>query len=95
MERNHWLYGKDKRKIKIDFESNCLHCIHKEVCDTIVKCKDTETLCLNYNFGNSRYNGCNSCLHRFTRFDKDKIPCFICKFYKENKNGKNQSNDCL
>jgi len=46
-----------------------------------------DTLCNNYLFGASDcrdQHGCSSCSHRYTRFDKDEVPCFTCKKFKEN-----------
>ena len=82
-KRNHWLYGKDKRKFQIDVESDCDKCIHLNLCCAVRAYNSFETICLNYNFGTSQYEGCGSCSHRFTRWDKEKIPCFICKFFGE------------
>jgi len=70
---NHWLYGVDKRKYRIKKETSCSKCLHSKVCGC-----DVEKRCKNYVFGTSAGKGCTSCLLRFTRFDKDKVPCFIC-----------------
>jgi hypothetical protein len=82
---NHWLYGKDNRKFQIDEETNCNQCIHLKLCNKLHVPESMESLCKNYHFGTSQYRGCGGCLHRFTRYDKDKIPCFICKFFEEKK----------
>ena len=84
-EKNHWLYGKDKRKFKIDKETDCSKCLYKKLCFILQKSVSYEILCKNYKFGRSDYEGCHSCLHKFTRFDKETIPCFICKYFKEKK----------
>lgn len=85
MDRNHWLYGKDKRKFKVEEETNCDNCVHKELCRSIRTPAIFEKLCLNYSFGTSQYSGCDGCHHKFTRWDKDSIPCFFCKFFEETK----------
>lgn len=80
----HWLFGFGPDK-EIEFneivmeESNCSECIHKKVCKFSM-----EEFCINYKFGTSQHNGCQGCLHRFTRWDKDPIPCFKCKFFEKN-----------
>jgi len=48
---------------------------------------DMERICENYDFGNNREHGCDSCLHRFTRpsYNGDNeivFPCFKCKFFE-------------
>jgi hypothetical protein len=41
-----------------------------------------EKRCENYQFGTSEGGGCHACLHRFTRFDKDSVPCFTCPWFQ-------------
>ena len=85
--KTHWLFGNGPNKslefnIEIDKETNCTSCIHNEVCHRMM-----DTLCNNYLFGASDcrdQHGCSSCSHRYTRFDKDEVPCFTCKKFKEN-----------
>lgn len=86
--KTHWLFGigPDKRlefKKEVDKETDCRKCIHSEVCD-----RSMEKRCTNFKFGSSMGRpGCDQCLHRFTRFDKDetKVPCFHCKWFKPKK----------
>lgn len=79
--KTHWLYGfGDKKEIKfkieIDAETNCDKCVHRLVCDKNNKLER----CSNYVFGTSEGDeSCRSCLHRYTRWDKDSVPCFHCK----------------
>ena len=79
--KTHWLYGMGPNKeikfnVEIDEETNCRKCTHDEVCD-----HSMEKRCSNFWWGDSRYEDCMSCTHRFTRWDKDKIPCFHCKYF--------------
>ena len=80
--KTHWLYGRGPDKVlefavEVDTETSCATCIHKVVCDG-----DMEKRCSNFLFGNSdQPRGCLQCLHRFTRWDKDRVPCFHCKFH--------------
>jgi len=76
--KTHWLYGFGPNKevkvnVEIDEETDCSPCVHRKICDYTM-----EKRCLNYMRGTSEGRGCTSCLLRFTRYDKDKIPCFIC-----------------
>lgn len=82
---DHWLHGEDKRKHQIDKESDCSKCIHVEVCRSLRGFKGfMEKLCLNNLFSDSRYSGCQSCSHSYTRYDnKQPIPCFLCKHFEE------------
>lgn len=80
--KTHWLYGLGPNKeikfnIEIDEETKCIHCTHNEVCD-----RDVSKRCSNFWWGTSAETGCMSCTHRFTRWDKEKIPCFHCKWFK-------------
>ncbi len=80
--KTHWLFGRGPNKV-LDFaheiaeETDCSACIHKDVCD-----RDTEKRCENYTFGTSEGSGCQSCSHRFTRYDKDAVPCFSCPWFE-------------
>ena len=80
---NHWLYGEDKRKFQIDKETDCSKCIHQVVCNRLFHASGMEVICQNYLFGTSAHGGCGGCQHRFTRWDKEQIPCFICGFFEE------------
>lgn len=76
--KTHWLFGRGPEKRlkfvrEVDAESNCVECIHNKVCG-----HKMEDRCENYLFGDSRGSGCTACTHRFTRFDKDAVPCFSC-----------------
>lgn len=81
----HPIFSATEFNIKVTKESDCSKCIHKRVCK-----KDMTILCKNYEFGSNvnGYLGCNSCLHRYTRFDSMPIPCFRCKYYSRNKGEK-------
>ena len=79
--KTHWLYGMgpDKRldfKVEVDKETKCATCFHREVCSC-----DMEKRCSNYKFGDSRYKGCEGCINHFTRYDKDSVPCFHCRWH--------------
>ncbi len=80
--KTHWLYGlgpnkEIKFKKEISNETNCLKCVHLRVCD-----RDTNKRCVNLDWGTSvGHTGCDHCLHKYTRWDKDKIPCFRCNFF--------------
>jgi hypothetical protein len=81
--KTHWLYGSGPDKLldfkrEIDVETDCGKCIHREVCD-----RKMEKRCENYAFGTSGAQGCHSCIHRFTRYDKDAVPCFSCPWFQE------------
>lgn len=83
-KHTHWLYGRGPNK-EIDFElhvseeTDCSKCIHDEVCD-----HNMQKRCGNFLFGSSEdMHGCQPCNHRFTRFDKEPVPCFTCKWFVE------------
>lgn len=76
--KTHWLYGRGPNRViefiqEIDEETKCEDCIHKKVCAVVM-----EHRCINYTFGTSEFRGCQGCVHKYTRFDKDPIPCFSC-----------------
>lgn len=80
--KTHWLYGMGPNKSltfvrEVDVETDCSKCIHREVCDRAM-----EKRCENYSFGTSAEKGCHACHHKYTRFDKDAVPCFSCSFFK-------------
>lgn len=79
MTKTHWLYGDREFNIEVDDETSCSECVHRIVCSF-----DHEKLCSNFVFGGvSRHGGCQSCSHRYTRYDKDKIPCFHCPHFRK------------
>jgi hypothetical protein len=41
-----------------------------------------EKRCINHNWGSSEGSGCHNCLHKYTKWDKDAVPCFKCKDFK-------------
>lgn len=72
---HHSFFGWSMLHMETPIESDCSKCLHVKVCD-----RDMFKRCLNYEFGNSREKGCNSCIHNYTRFDlKEKVPCFYCE----------------
>jgi hypothetical protein len=80
--KTHWLFGRGPDKTldfarEIDVETDCSKCIHNEVCG-----HDMEKRCENYQFGTSPNRGCQSCLHRFTRFHSESVPCFSCPWFQ-------------
>ena len=84
--KHHWLYGELRFQVEVEKEDSCAECIHWPVCK-----RDMEHYCKNFDFGTSEYQSCESCLHRFTRFDEEKegrIPCFRCSFFEVKKDGK-------
>ena len=79
--KHDWLHGDIIFNVDVKEETKCSQCVHLKVCK-----REMQTFCLNYCFGSTGGRvGCGWCLHRFTRWrgDKDRIPCFKCKFYKE------------
>lgn len=81
--KTHWLYGRGPDKIldfkrEIDAETDCSKCIHRTVCD-----HKMERRCENYVVGTSAGKDCQACSHRFTRYDKDAVPCFSCPWFEE------------
>lgn len=81
--KTHWLYGDGPDKIldfkrEVDEETDCGKCTHREVCD-----RNMEKRCENYVFGTSAASGCQGCLHKYTRYDKDPVPCFSCPWFEE------------
>lgn len=80
--KKHWLYGNISFDVDVKKEDSCGECIHRRVCKFSMR-----DFCLNYRFGTSDVRSmedCESCIHRFTRWDKDedKIPCFKCSFFQ-------------
>lgn len=80
--KTHWLFGRGPDNIldfarEIDVETDCSRCVHNEVCG-----HDMEKRCENYECGTSEHQGCQGCSHRFTRFDKDSVPCFTCPWFR-------------
>lgn len=70
----------DLRRLRLSCESNCDHCEHRKVC-TYRK----QDLCMNFSLGSSAIS-CEGCEIHFSRFDsvgKINIPCFACRFEKE------------
>jgi len=79
VQPTHWLFGRGKDK-RLDFkhpvavETKCGECVHKKVCGY-----DMTKRCANYEWSTSvGPTGCHQCIHRFTRWDKDSVPCFKC-----------------
>lgn len=76
----HWLYGEVNLAVIIEAETDCSTCNHKRVCN-----RDTSVRCSNYEYGGGADRGCQSCAHRFTRFDTKKINCFHCPDWQTEK----------
>lgn len=79
--KHHWLFGDIYMAVKIEKESDCSKCRHLDPCKV-----DMANFCLNYVMGTSEgRRGCDQCIHRFTRWDKDedKIPCFVCRWFEQ------------
>ena len=77
----HWLHGECKFEELVDKETDCSTCIHIRVCKF-----DVSDFCINHIFSCSAKDmaRCETCIHKFTRYDnRQPIPCFKCKFYKE------------
>ena len=75
----HWLYGEIKYNVLVEKDTLCKKCIHNEVCD-----HNMDKRCSNFRWGDSTYNGCGGCEHRFPKYDqRQPIPCFHCKWFKE------------
>lgn len=78
MTKTHWLYGRGPEKLlefarEVDVETDCARCSHNKVC-----AHRMEERCENFSFGTSQYSGCGACIHKYTRYDKDNVPCFSC-----------------
>jgi len=89
--KTHWLFGIDpnkevKFKKEIDEETDCNKCIHKKVC-----MRDMPKRCINFEMSNSNAFSCGTCVHNFTRFSRNSIPCFYCKDFLEEFNGKEKN----
>ena len=89
--KTHWLFGRGPDKVldfkrEIDEETDCSKCIHREVCD-----RNMERRCENYVFGTSAGHGCQGCLHQYTRYDKDPVPCFTWPWFEERIQGERAS----
>ena len=90
IKHTHWLYGfgpdkEVKFNTPIKVEDDCVKCLHNKVCN-----RSMDKRCENYEFGSSSdLNCCQSCIHKYTRYDKDKIPCFKCKDFLPIKNNIN------
>ena len=85
--KTHWLYGfgtnkEVKFKKEINQETKCQPCLHRKVCSF-----NMEKRCVNYEWGTSEHKPehCYSCVHHYTRFDKDSIPCFRCNDFLKKK----------
>lgn len=81
IQHTHWLYGEGPQRLlhfktAILEESRCQECAHRNVCSF-----EMGKRCVNFDFGNSDGSDCGQCLHRFTRYDKERVPCFLCKDY--------------
>lgn len=81
--KTHWLFGRGPDKLldfkrEVDAETDCGKCIHREVCD-----HDMERRCENYDCGTSAGHGCQSCSHKYTRYDAAAVPCFSCPWFEE------------
>jgi len=63
--------------VVIEKETSCGECIHEKVC-----ARDMEKRCSNYWFGRSDEPvGCDQCTRKYTRWtrsEKDHVPCFHC-----------------
>lgn len=80
--KTHWLYGWGPNKeiqfeVEVDKETDCSKCIHVTVCS-----HEKEHRCVNYKCGSADAS-CDGCEHKFTRYDKEMIPCFHCNNYSE------------
>jgi len=77
-KHTHWLYGHGPNKeldfnIYVESETKCKECIHRHVCNY-----NMAKRCVNRTFATSSATGCGGCIHRYTRWDKDHVPCFQC-----------------
>jgi hypothetical protein len=79
--KKHWLYGDCKFNVDVKKEDDCTTCIHLKVCS-----RETEEFCKNFLFGTSAFRNCDACTHHCARWnERQPIPCFKCKHYKENR----------
>ena len=78
MKKNKFCWDK-MFKIPVRKETNCKKCIHYKVCRFTM-----DKFCINYIFGNSdnEPESCLGCVHRYTRFPAERIPCFKCKYFR-------------
>jgi len=80
--KTHWLFGIGPNKElhfkkEIDIETKCTDCAHCKVCS-----HNMTERCVNYKFGRSdvrNFSSCESCTHKYTRYDKEAVPCFHCE----------------
>jgi hypothetical protein len=76
----HSFYTTPEFNVSVEKDHSCQECMHRKVCAF-----DMRRNCMNYIFGRSgpnvKIDSCDSCTHRFTRYDKDPIPCFKCRFF--------------
>lgn len=79
MKISHWLYGECEFNVIVKKETSCSKCLHHKICKL-----DFSNFCVNYIFGTSEFECCQSCLHRFTRYDRNSIPCFRCNNFRKN-----------
>lgn len=80
--KEHWLHGKCYFNVDVEHEHECRYCTHNYVCK-----RTMEDLCENYDFGTSEGRGnCDHCLHKYTRYNRDKLPCFSCLMYESREN---------
>lgn len=76
---HHWLHGMGPDKVltfteAVAIETDCGLCLHRKVC-----ARKMEDRCRNYEMANSdRAGGCHTCIHRYTRWSREAVPCFNC-----------------
>lgn len=76
----HWLFNHTPFKFKVEKETDCSKCQHKNVCS-----RNMDKVCMNFEYGSgghdARPNSCDVCMHHYERYDKDNVPCFKCRFF--------------
>lgn len=79
MPHTHWLYGSGPDKVltfkrDVDRETDRSLCAHDHICS-----HKEETRCVNHDRGRASGAGCAGCLHSYTRYDRQPVPCFHCE----------------
>jgi hypothetical protein len=72
----HHIFGHCTFEVLVEKNDDCTQCVHARVCSNRVN-----EFCDNYCFGTSADTGCHGCVHRYTRWDADPIPCFKCRYF--------------
>jgi len=77
-------------KVHVLEEKRCRWCVHSQVCS-----HDMSKVCKNYDWGTSAVpaSHCNACIHHYTRYHEDGIPCFDCAYFQKRRTILNDMSD--